>query len=404
LASFRLCLVLLLLGAGHVLPMAARAADQAGLQNRLDHPIHSLLMEKESPVLGVQWSGELFMDLPFGNEPPGAEPTLRLAKLRFHRQLGPNWQVKLTADYNTGGDFELNDSYLVYSGWSAVLVKLGFSKPPFSLESVSASSAHTFMEPALPAAALAERRSGGVSVIRRTASSIVNASLMVVNPDEDGLSSAGQSVVLHYVHAPLDIAGREGVNIGGSFVYRVNTQGKDSRFRSRPEVATANIFFVDTGEIDGADQELKFGLEASQVQGRFSWQSEWLLTRVQRSAAEAVSFRGGYFYASWFLTADTRNYDQGQGKFVPVQVSNPFRRGGWGAFEVAVRASYLDLQDGDIAGGQQSNLSLGLNWYVNDQVRLMANVIKVLDVDRPGSEFDGSDPLIFAMRLQWLLL
>jgi len=27
----------------------------------------------------------------------------------------------------------------------------------------------------------------------------------------------------------------------------------------------------------------------------------------------------------------------------------------------------------------------------------------VLDVERPGSEFDGSDPLILAVRLQWLV-
>jgi len=33
----------------------------------------------------------------------------------------------------------------------------------------------------------------------------------------------------------------------------------------------------------------------------------------------------------------------------------------------------------------------------------MANLVKVLDVDRPGSEFDGQDPLIFGLRFQWVL-
>lgn len=33
----------------------------------------------------------------------------------------------------------------------------------------------------------------------------------------------------------------------------------------------------------------------------------------------------------------------------------------------------------------------------------MANVIKVLDIDRPGSEYDDLNPFIFALRGQWLI-
>ncbi len=30
----------------------------------------------------------------------------------------------------------------------------------------------------------------------------------------------------------------------------------------------------------------------------------------------------------------------------------------------------------------------------------MANMVKVLDVDRPGNEYDKQDPLIFSLRAQ----
>ena len=33
----------------------------------------------------------------------------------------------------------------------------------------------------------------------------------------------------------------------------------------------------------------------------------------------------------------------------------------------------------------------------------MTNLTRVLDVDRPGSEFDGVNPLIFSFRVQWVL-
>ena len=49
------------------------------------------------------------------------------------------------------------------------------------------------------------------------------------------------------------------------------------------------------------------------------------------------------------------------------------------------------------------NLALGVNWYLNEKLRLMANAIKALDVDRPGSVYGGLNPLIFALRAQWLV-
>jgi len=379
------------------------AAAQDTVQDRVNHPIDSLLLEKESPLLGIHWGGELFVDAPLGDEPPGAEITLRRAKLKFHRKLGSNWQVKLTANYNKGGKFEPDDSYFVFTGWSTALIKLGLTTPPFSLESVSGSASQTFLEEALPVAALAEGRGGGVFMLKRTSRSILNASLTVLNPNQEGLSSSGQALVLHYVHAPIDIIGRKGVNLGASVSYRLNSRSEDTRFRSRPEIATANTYFVDTGEIDGADSVFRAGVEASQVRGRFSWQSEVLTARVGRDTMPTTRFWGAYVYASWFLTADTRNYDLGQGRFSPQEVSSPILKGGWGAFELAGRASYVDLQDRDVNGGREANLSLGLNWYLNDRLRLSGNVVKVLNVDRPGSEFDGSDPTIWALRAQWLI-
>lgn len=387
-----------------ILATVPMAAAQTQLTDRLNHPIHSLLLEKESPVLGIRWAGELLVDAPLGNEPTGAEVTLRQARLKFHRKLNNDWQVKLSADYNKGGKFEVHDSYALYAGWQTNLIKIGFYTPPFGLEAYTGSSALTFMEEALPVAALAERRSGGLNVLKRTASSIYSASLVAANPQQDGLSGSGQAVVLHYVHSPIDIAGREAVNLGGSFSYRVNTTSPSTRFRSRPEVATANTYFVDTGTIDGASEVIRAGVEVGQVRGRFSWQSEIMASRVKRDEARTLDFSGAYLFFSWFLTQDTRNYDLGQGKFVQQHVANPFPGKGWGAFEIGVRGSFVDLQDGDVNGGREKNLTLGINWYLNDWLRVAFNVVKVLEVHRPGSEFDGIDPVIWAVRAQWLVL
>jgi len=379
------------------------ATEQSEIKSRLERPIESLLLEKEAPILGIQWTGELFVDAPIGTEPPDSQLTLRRAKLRFHRSLNENWQIKLTADYSKGGKFEVSDSYLLYAGWKAALLKIGVTSPPFSIEAVSDASSLTFMEVAMPVAALGARKSGGIKLLKRTPNSILNASFLFFNPDQDGQSESGQAVVLHYVHAPVNFRGQDNVHLGGSLSWRVNVNSANTVFRSRPEIATSNTFFVDTGEIAGASEIIRAGLEASRVAGRFSWQSEVLSSQVRRDSADSLFFWGAYTFASWFLTNDSRNYDSGQGQFIPVKVGNPVRHGGWGALEVAARVSYVDLQDGDVNGGRESNLSLGLNWYLNDKLRLMGNIVKVLDVDRPGNEFDGIDPLIAAVRLQWLI-
>ena len=365
--------------------------------------INTLLIDRELPLIGGKWGWDLFVDVPVNGEPEGAEVTLRRAKAWYARRFGEHWRLKLTADYTRGGGLELSDNYFTYNGWDRTLVTLGIGDPAFSLESVSSSSALTFMERGLVVAALSESKSLGAGILRRNTESILNASLTLFNVSQDDLREDGQGVVLHYVHSPIRLGLADSVHLGASFSYRWNASEDNTRFRSRPEIATVNDFYVDTGEIAGADRIGRLGLEASQVAGRFSWQTEVIGARVHREGRGMADFWGAYAFVSWFLTEDSRNYDFGGGSFGKISVNRPIRGDGWGAFELAFRASYVDLSDGDVVGGRQKNLSAGLNWYMNQRYRLMVNLVKVLDVDRPGSEFDGLDPLSLSLRLQWVL-
>ena len=71
---------------------------------------------------------------------------------------------------------------------------------------------------------------------------------------------------------------------------------------------------------------------------------------------------------------------------------------GVGAWQVAVRFSSVDLNDGDISGGDAENISLGLNWYATNNIRMSANYVNVLDVN--GGTADGDEPEAFQMRAQ----
>jgi len=365
--------------------------------------IYSLLIDKQAPTLGIKWGGEVFVDTPLNGEPENANLTLRKAKLSFQKAFNRNWLGKLTLNYHTVGGFELGDNYLRYSGWQTAIARAGVFSPPFSLESVSSASGLTFMERSLAVDALSEGNSAGVGFLKRTPNSILNAALFFFSPKHEDVAQTGQALVLRYVHSPIEFSRLGILHLGGSLSYRINAKPDETELSTRPEVATTDDYYVDTGAIDAADKVTRFGLEANKQAGRFSWQSELLATSVQRQGKQKVSFWGAYTYVSWFLTDDSRNYDAGTGEFNAVVPNHPLGKGGKGAFELALRASYVDLTDKDVIGGEQSNITLGLNWYINKRFRLMTNLVKVLDVKRPGSEYDGLDPLIFSLRFQWLM-
>lgn len=372
-------------------------------------PIKSILLDQEAPLLGLHWGGLLLYDIPLNGQPADASTTLRQAKLSYRKSLTENWTLRFQVNYSNDHNFELGNNYAVYTGWKNQTGTIGVFDPPFSLEKVSKRAGSTFMERALVVEALSERRGGGVGWLRRTPDAIMNAGLFFTNPDYQGQSQSGQALVLHYVHSPLAqrkpgaVFGGRDIWIGGSLSYRRGAEGPSTEFRSRPEVGTVDYFTVDTGAIAGARDIIRLGLEASKVSGPLSWQMELIGAQVSREKPGTLNFWGGYVFASWFLTGESRSYDPLSGRFLTVTPLNKFGKDGWGAFELAARASYVDLNDRLVFGGEQSNLTLGLNWYLSAQWRVMTNLVKVVNIERPGSEFDGADPLIFSLRLQWYI-
>ncbi len=56
------------------------------------------------------------------------------------------------------------------------------------------------------------------------------------------------------------------------------------------------------------------------------------------------------------------------------------------------------VNDGVVDSRHERNVSAALNWYLNQYLRVSANVVKALDVE--GCSMDGDEPILFQMRLQ----
>ncbi|MDR6306728.1 phosphate-selective porin [Nitrobacter vulgaris] len=76
--------------------------------------------------------------------------------------------------------------------------------------------------------------------------------------------------------------------------------------------------------------------------------------------------------------------------------------GGIGAWEIAARYSYMDLNDNLVFGGKQNNVTVGLNWYLNDNMRVMFNWIHgtIAKSNLPSQDL-GAKWDAYAMRTQW---
>ena len=73
-------------------------------------------------------------------------------------------------------------------------------------------------------------------------------------------------------------------------------------------------------------------------------------------------------HAFAILTGQTFNYKSG--KFV-----RPVLDSGARAWEVGLRASWVDLTDKDVLGGEQVNLGAALNYYVRPDLRFQFNLL-----------------------------
>ena len=82
------------------------------------------------------------------------------------------------------------------------------------------------------------------------------------------------------------------------------------------------------------------------------------------------------------------------GRVIP---ENPFGAGGTGAWEIAARWSWLDLNDADVAGGALVTTTVGLNWYLNQYAKFQLNYIQAM-LDSPTA--GDSDASIVAARAQ----
>lgn len=163
--------------------------------------------------------------------------------------------------------------------------------------------------------------------------------------------------------------------------FRIRTRGP---LRNGPSGLAP--LYTDTGTLDG-DSQFICVPEFAVVHGPWHLQAEYAASWVSNVRRGATPLTGSYFshggYAEllYFLTGEHRVYEKKSGSFgrvVPFENANLVRgRSGpiftRGAWQVGVRWSVIDLFDGPVAAGAVRDLTVGLNWFLNPNMKLQAN-------------------------------
>ncbi len=291
---------------------------------------------------------------------------LRLdATLRY----GKRWSARV--DYDFGGLVEgWYSTWLRYDAPGPWRYTAGNMLVPFGLENATSSNDLTFLERS-QSSALLPGFAVGVQA-ERTAKDNYTALGLFGDPLDAAPSRRSEGVGLFARHTrALWQDGEERLwHVGGSLELRDIDGGSRYRMRTRPELGTVERRLIDSRTIDDVDVAFTLGAESALQLGPFSLQGEWVGAQLERDSVD-VSFSAWYLQASYFLSGQARRYRADRGSFTdPAGLS---KRDAW---ELALRVSGLDLEDGDITGGEGANVTLGLNWYVNRNLRVMLNYVE----------------------------
>lgn len=188
-----------------------------------------------------------------------------------------------------------------------------------------------------------------------------------------------------------------------------------ARFRTRASVRSALSatwpIIADTGLIT-ADTDEQINVELVGQWGQFSFNAEFLTSWLQKAerpkgtSVGPVIYRGGYVEALYFLTGEHRVYNRKTAvwdRVVPIE--NAFFADGedsvsygWGAWQLAARYQFLDLNSNGFDGGILHDSTLGVNWFLNPNFKVQGNYFYL---NRQGPKSPAGDGVVqgFGIRL-----
>jgi phosphate-selective porin OprO/OprP len=333
----------------------------------------------------------------------------RRARVGVEGSFNRNFNYRLLIEIGgsgTEGPARINDAWINYVGYAPFTLQFGAGAPPANLDDGTSPEDGLFMERASPADI--SRSLGGADGrtgigIRGSGARWMGALTFTGRTVNDAEVFDSQNAIVARAAGLLATGADYNLHIGASetYVLRPGDAGIDAtgvrygiRLRNQPELRVDSTRLIDTGAID-AEHASATGVELAGNWRNLIVQGEHFWYGVKRRSSTLANpcFSGFYLQAGWVLTGESHRYNMANAAYQnPRPFINASPHSGWGAWELALRYSHTDLDfhaglpgvaapaEG-VRGGVQNIWTVGVNWYLNPNIRLMLNGMRV-DVDR----------------------
>lgn len=337
---------------------------------------------------------------------------IRKAEVSVSGSFNDHWGYSFKLDWLT---FFAKYSGLGKDTW----LYLGQVIIPFGLENACGSKWSPFLERSLPTYTFSPGYGIGGSYRKVLCDMTFSASLTTVAMDRSrGRGRTGhnenQSLqkTLRITYVPIHEP-NEVWHFGISARYQRLRIHDNVRLRSGPEINLGNNPNFLRTELQGLNYCSSLGLEFASLLGPFCVQAELIKAfGPSHIISNIQQCTGGYIQVSYILTGESRDYDFKSGTFGRIRPNSCL-----GAWDIAFRSSYLNLEslntefgnitnsntnfnaNADKRGGRGFSTTFALGWTLNKHVRIFGNYM----IARTNQSNEGKRMMeIFGLRLQWL--
>jgi phosphate-selective porin OprO and OprP len=317
----------------------------------------------------VNWYNQDLKPLNFSlTDGTDTDQDLRRAEIIF-KGKGPG-QWEWVAGYDAKADKFL-DTNIKYKFSAFTSVTVGQFKQPNSMEELSSTRFNDFISKAMTTNLQGIARRTGVAVATGGDSWTLTGSYF--DRELTRNLANGKGFGARGTWAPMHENG-DTLHFGASIV---NYDAKDAirdgnaRFRVRPDADLAGTRLIDSGQFADADKITTYGGEAAWVKGPFKVQGEAMRTKVTRDINPDYQFYSYYVSGLWNISGETWTYKAGN---LSTTLPEDPSKGMW---QLGARYDKADLTHKFVTGGEESNWTLGVNYYWRSNFKFALNYVKV---------------------------
>jgi len=361
----------------------------------------------------IQLDGAVFFGESDGAEPIGNGVAIRRARFAVNAQVTKNWFGQLDLDFSKGIP-EIKDAYMRYCGFGFIEIQAGNFKEMFSMEENNTSRYLAFMERPMAVSALVPSRHLGLQIQANHKWLLASAGLFfqpvedanmyedVQDNNKDYGRGPGYSVTAKVIAMPFFGFEDKGLHLAVAGSYRTPKSTVSPKKYGGMELSTRNATFInrkkylDTDMIPDVHHNMLLNTEFAAHYKGFRFQGEYIHSFIQLNDPVSsdtgdisrLHFSGWYLHAGILLFGGSQRYDTHCGEF-----TQPIRGRKWGDLELLLRYDYLNLNSHHILGGEGQNFTAGLNYYVNNNVKIVLNYTysdnKTIEDGEPGLHYHG---------------